>query len=138
MRDRSSASASAPASSMLAGDTISCSAPGRSTPSSPFTDGGIRIPFTDVPQLLASWMKNRPERSRRRRKCSRETFDEANTCTSTQTELPPRPIDSGEAQAIIGALKLGIAAGKVKITPTLRSRRARWRRCSSIGRCRSP
>ena len=54
---------------------ISCSAPGRSTPSGPFTAGGIATPSTDVPQLLASWMKKRPDASRRSRQCSRDTFD---------------------------------------------------------------
>ena len=36
---------SASASWMRAGEAISCSAPGRSTPSAPFTAGGIGVPF---------------------------------------------------------------------------------------------
>src|SRR5262249_60421562 len=82
---------SVPASSIRLGDGMTHSAPGLNTPSAPFTAGGIGLPSIDVPQLLASWMKNSPDRSRRRRKCSRETFDAANSWTSTQTELPPPP-----------------------------------------------
>src|SRR5262249_18657087 len=85
---------SAPARSIRPRDVIARPAPGLSTPSADLIAGGIAAPSTDVPQLLASWMKNSPVRSRRRRKCSRDTFGDANTCTSTHTELPPRPTDS--------------------------------------------
>src|SRR5690606_38012502 len=68
------------------------SGPGCDTPSGPFSAAGIGRPSTNVPQRLTSWTKNRPLASRRSLTCSRETLELAATCTSTQAELPPRPI----------------------------------------------
>src|SRR6476659_9939248 len=71
-----------------------CSGPGCVTPSALLTAGGMGFPSTDVPHRLTSWMKNRPPGSTRRRRCSRDTLELPETCTSTHAELPPRPIET--------------------------------------------
>src|SRR5688572_33203991 len=57
----SKAMTSAPASSMRADAGSSRSGPGLGMPSGPATAAGIGVPSTDVPQLLTSCMKKRPE-----------------------------------------------------------------------------